>query len=303
MAKKPKRTTRPSAPKKAVRPATKGKTAPKAKSRTVASKKAVKKAPAKKVTTKAAPKKAATKKVVKKAAVKKAAPRKTTGKAVAGKTIKKAAPKKAAVKVAAKKTAPKKAVVKKVAVKKAAPKKAAVKKAAPKRPVAGKAVTKKIAPKKAAAGKKTAAGPVAEPKPKAPVAARAPEKKTLKQRFQMEFEVNSTPTKLYELISMPSGFSEWYCDDVNVKNDIYSFIWEGEEERAAMIGQKQGEVIRFHWEEDEDPNAYFEFRIRIDAMTNDVALIVTDHAWPHELETAKALWQSQIGSLARVLGA
>ena len=35
----------------------------------------------------------------------------------------------------------------------------------------------------------------------------------------------------------------------------------------------------------------------------DVALIVTDHAWPAELEETRNLWASQISSLLRVLGA
>ncbi|MCB0794716.1 MAG: hypothetical protein KDB88_08265, partial [Flavobacteriales bacterium] len=129
------------------------------------------------------------------------------------------------------------------------------------------------------------------------------ERSTLKERFQMEFMVRSAPNVLYELISTPSGFSEWYCDDVNVKRDRYTFMWDGEEETALLIGQKRGEVVRFHWEDDEDPAAFFELRIRIDAMTNDVALILTDHAWPHELETARALWDSQIHNLLRVIGA
>ena len=64
-----------------------------------------------------------------------------------------------------------------------------------------------------------------------------------------------------------------------------------------------GEVIRFRRNDDEDENAFFEFRIRIDAMTNEVALIVTDHAWPDEVEETRNLWSSQIASLIRVLGA
>jgi hypothetical protein len=70
-----------------------------------------------------------------------------------------------------------------------------------------------------------------------------------------------------------------------------------------MIGRRLGEVIRFHRNDDEDESSYFEFRIRIDAMTNEVALIVTDHAWPDEVEETKNLWSSQIASLIRVLGA
>ena len=50
-------------------------------------------------------------------------------------------------------------------------------------------------------------------------------------------------------------------------------------------------------------SAYFEFRIRIDDMTNEVALIVTDHAWPGDVENVRSLWSSQIANLTRVLGA
>jgi hypothetical protein len=38
-------------------------------------------------------------------------------------------------------------------------------------------------------------------------------------------------------------------------------------------------------------------------MTNEVALIVTDHAWPDEVEETRNLWASQVANLIRVLGA
>lgn len=127
--------------------------------------------------------------------------------------------------------------------------------------------------------------------------------KAQKEKVQIEFMVRSAPTVLFELISTPSGFSEWYCDDVNVRGDEYTFIWPGEEETTTLIGRKIGEVIRFHRNDDEDENSYFEFRVRIDAMTNEVALIVTDHAWPHEVDATRNLWNTQIANLLRVLGA
>lgn len=119
----------------------------------------------------------------------------------------------------------------------------------------------------------------------------------------MEFELNSAPNVLYDLISTPSGFSEWYCDDVDVRGDQYLFKWGRDEEATTMIGRKAPEVIRFHRNNDDDEAAFFEFRIRIDAMTNEVALIVTDHAWPAEVEETRSLWASQIAALMRVLGA
>ena len=44
-------------------------------------------------------------------------------------------------------------------------------------------------------------------------------------------------------------------------------------------------------------------RIRIDPMTNETCLMVTDHAWPKDVDEAKALWNSQLHTLQRVLGA
>ena len=128
-------------------------------------------------------------------------------------------------------------------------------------------------------------------------------KEASKEKVQIEYMVRSAPAVLFELLSTPSGFSEWYCDDVHVRGDHYTFVWQGEEESATMIGRKLGEVIRFHRDDDDDENSYFEFRVRIDAMTNEVALIVTDHAWPDEVEETRNLWNSQIANLLRVLGA
>jgi hypothetical protein len=155
---------------------------------------------------------------------------------------------------------------------------------------------------KATAPARAKTSPAQPPAPRKAQREEAP-KRPQKERLQLEFMVRSAPTVLYDLVSTPSGFSEWYCSDVNTKGDLYTFIWPGEEETALMIGRRTGEVIRFRRADEDDPNAYFEFRIRIDAMTNEVALIVTDHAWPHEVEETRNLWASQVANLIRVLGA
>ncbi len=160
----------------------------------------------------------------------------------------------------------------------------------------------KPATKAAAPPVKAPMPPVVAP-PKAVAKVAEGPKRPAKERVQIEFMVRSAPAVLFDLISTPSGFSEWYCSDVNMKGDQYTFIWPDEEESTTMIGRRLGEVVRFRRNDEEDENAYFEFRIRIDAMTNEVALIVTDHAWPDEVEETRNLWSSQIASLIRVLGA
>lgn len=178
------------------------------------------------------------------------------------------------------------------ATKKEAPKAAAAKPLPP----APKAAIKAVPP----AVPKPAPVPTPAPAPPRPVAIK---KRPLKEKFQIEFQVRSTPSALYDMLLSPSGFSEWYCDDVDVRGEEYTFKWGNEEEKAMIIGQRQNEVTRFHRVDDEDEESYFEFRIKIDPITDEVALIVTDHCWPDETENSKALWASQIANLARVLGA
>ena len=244
-------------------------------------------------TKKPAAKKAAVKKVAKKAPAKKAA-------------VKKAPAKKAPVKKApVKKTPAKKAPVKKAPVKKAPAKKAPVKKAPVKKEAVKKAVAKKAAVSPAQPTKVATLKPAIPPAPKAAAAPARPAKTALKERYQLEFYLNASVASLYEHISTPSGFSKWFCDDLNVVDDMYTFQWGDVTEAAECLSERFGEYIRFRWEDDrdEDPAAYFEFRIRIDGMTNETCLVVTDHSWPRDMEENKALWESQIASLTRVLGA
>jgi uncharacterized protein YndB with AHSA1/START domain len=176
------------------------------------------------------------------------------------------------------------------------------------------ALKKKPVVKAPAQAKATKAAPPAKKvvpaaMPPTPVAPSTIQERSVKQarkeRFQMEFYLNATPASLFEFISSPSGFSEWFCDDVDVREHTYVFKWGDEQEVAECLVNKFNELVRFRWKEDalEDPNAFFELRIRVDGMTNETCLIVTDHAWPADLEEAKALWGSQLHTLARVLGA
>ncbi|HRN35387.1 MAG TPA: START-like domain-containing protein [Flavobacteriales bacterium] len=252
----------------------------------------------------ATPKKRATG-TAKKSPAKKATAKKTLIKKTAAKN--KVAKKVPANKAPVKKTSPKKVALAKApvggkAAKKVAPTKPQVKKAPLKTPNATKAPVHKHLQRRSPAGKSAHQAPakvVPAPKP-APLAPKA-----LKQRYQLEFYLNASQASLYELISTPSGFSEWFCDDVDMQENRYTFKWGDEQEQADCISQRYGESIRFRWVEDleEDPAAYFELRIRIDGMTNETCLVVTDHAWPQDLMEEKALWEAQVQTLIRVLGA
>jgi uncharacterized protein YndB with AHSA1/START domain len=125
-----------------------------------------------------------------------------------------------------------------------------------------------------------------------------------KEIFTIEFPINSSKGVLYNCMSTPSGLAEWFCDDVNIKKDVHTFIWDGSEEVARMITKKKDEFVKFKWMEAEEDgeNTYFELRIKVDDMTGDRAIIITDFADADEVEGAIELWTAQLENLKRVLG-
>lgn len=123
-----------------------------------------------------------------------------------------------------------------------------------------------------------------------------------KIKYEMEFPIHASPSLLYQYISTPSGMSEWYADNVNSRGEFFTFIWEGSEERAKLLGKKNGERIKFRWEDDEDTDYYFELRIQVDEITKDVSLMVTDYADEDEIEEGKMLWDNMVSSLKHILG-
>jgi uncharacterized protein YndB with AHSA1/START domain len=126
-----------------------------------------------------------------------------------------------------------------------------------------------------------------------------------REKFELEFPLRASPKMLFPFLSTPSGMSEWFCDDVNSRSEMFTFFWDGSEEQARLIKKQQDRLVRFRWISDEEDGleTYFEFRIEVDALTNDTSIIVTDFAEIDDMEEAKLLWDSQIRELQHLIGA
>lgn len=121
-----------------------------------------------------------------------------------------------------------------------------------------------------------------------------------KSKVQLEYPINCSPKVLYNRLSTASGLAEWFADDVRVKGNFYTFVWEGAEQEAERTLHKEDQLVRFNWlDEDEE---YFEFRITKDELTGDVALVVIDFTDEDEEEETTSLWDSQIADLKHILG-
>lgn len=124
----------------------------------------------------------------------------------------------------------------------------------------------------------------------------------MKTKIELEYTINSSPKVLYNRLSNPGGLSEWFADDVNIKGNNFTFFWDGSAQEAELVGKKDNKYVRFHWVDDETDNTYFEFKINIDDLTGDVALVITDFVEDDEKDDAIDLWDTQISELKRTLG-
>lgn len=123
--------------------------------------------------------------------------------------------------------------------------------------------------------------------------------------FELEFLLKTSPKVLENMLSTPSGLSEWFADDVNIKGDIFTFFWDGSQEEARILTKKLNGKVKFQWLSDEEDgnDVYFEIRYEVDPMTKAVILKIIDFAEPDEIEEVQQLWEQQISDLKRVLGA
>lgn len=127
-------------------------------------------------------------------------------------------------------------------------------------------------------------------------------KKEPKGKFELEYVIRCSQTLLYEFITSPSGLSEWFADDVNIRDGIYTFIWDGSQQQARLLALKEDAFVRYQWVDKTD-GSYFEFRIQIDELTGDVSLMIVDFAdSDEEKESSRLLWDAQVDKLMKTIG-
>lgn len=122
------------------------------------------------------------------------------------------------------------------------------------------------------------------------------------KEFELEYVLRASQKVVYDRLSSASGLSEWFADDVNQKDKIYTFMWDGSEQEAELLAKKDNRLVRFHWLDSDLEESFFEFKIEIDALTNDLSLIITDYAYEDEIDESIELWDTQIAELKHVLG-
>lgn len=119
--------------------------------------------------------------------------------------------------------------------------------------------------------------------------------------YTLEYPVRCSPGILYEFLSTPAGLQEWFADIVDERDGVYSFSWNGTEEKADLVDMEENKFIRFHWTH-MHKDEFFEFSIERSEVTNQTILIVKDFAEKKEIKDQSQLWEYQVKELFHRLG-
>lgn len=119
--------------------------------------------------------------------------------------------------------------------------------------------------------------------------------------YTLEYPVRCSPGILFEFLSSPAGLQEWFADVVDERDGVYSFSWNGTEEKADLVDMEENKFIRFHWTH-MHKDEFFEFSIERSEVTNQTILIVKDFAEKKEIKDQSQLWEYQVKELFHRLG-
>lgn len=120
-------------------------------------------------------------------------------------------------------------------------------------------------------------------------------------KIDLEFIFRASPAVLYRFLTTPECLVRWFCDGVDIQDDVFTFDWQGFEEKAEMIDDIQEERIRFEWE-DAEKGEYLEFRMYKSDVTNETVLEITDFCDPDEGDEQRDYWNTQIQKLKTETG-
>jgi len=121
-------------------------------------------------------------------------------------------------------------------------------------------------------------------------------------KLDLEFIFRASPAIIYTFITTSECLVRWYCDEVDITKDTFTFYWSGSNEVAYLIDDIEEERVRMKWEDAEDPEEYLEFRMYKSDVTNETVLEITDYCDADEVQEISDLWATQVVELKKECG-
>jgi len=121
-------------------------------------------------------------------------------------------------------------------------------------------------------------------------------------KFTREFIFRASPQIVHQFLTTPACLTRWFCDEVDIMDTSYTFVWNGSEEVAELIENEEPNRLRFKWEDAESEEEFLEFDIQKSPVTNETIVNITDFADEDEVEDQVALWTSQMKRMREETG-
>jgi uncharacterized protein YndB with AHSA1/START domain len=121
-------------------------------------------------------------------------------------------------------------------------------------------------------------------------------------KIDMEYIFRASPAMLYKFFTEPAQLIRWFCDEVDISDGVYTFIWDGSEEVAALVEDEEDTRLRFQWEDADDENEYYEIRMSRSPVTGETILEITDFCDDDEIADQRQLWENQMARLRQEIG-
>ena len=122
-----------------------------------------------------------------------------------------------------------------------------------------------------------------------------------REKIELEFLFRASPHIIYTFLTSPACLVRWFCDEVDIVGNNFSFFWSGSEEAAQLIESDENERLRFQWEDGED-DEYLEFKFVKSPVTGETILTITDFCDADEVEDQKRYWETEIEKLRKETG-
>jgi len=123
-----------------------------------------------------------------------------------------------------------------------------------------------------------------------------------RKKIELEFLFRASPAILYTFLTTPACIVRWFCDEVDIQDDVYTFSWDGEEELADMVDDIEEERVRFKWHDADDEEEYLEFNMYKSKITNETILELTDFCEDYEVDEQKDYWELEMKKLKVEVG-
>lgn len=129
-----------------------------------------------------------------------------------------------------------------------------------------------------------------------------------KKKISIERELKCRSERIiWPLISTAAGLSKWMADDVSANGDVLTFTWgelwsHHEVRRARILGKTDYLSVRFRWEDEVNPDAYWELKMEKGDITDDFILVVTDFASAEDSDVMEDIWEANFERLHRSTG-